>query len=55
MGEFKIGRGEDDDFGIFRFSKDIDIEEIGRQFMNHLRAAREGRETYDKTLKKLEG
>jgi transcriptional regulator with XRE-family HTH domain len=55
MNEFKIGRGEDDDFGMFRFSKDTDIEEIGRQFMNHLRAARTSRETYDETLKKLEG
>jgi transcriptional regulator with XRE-family HTH domain len=55
MSEFKIGRGEDDDFGCFRFSKDTDVEEIGRQFMNHLRAARTSRETYDEILKKLEG
>jgi DNA-binding XRE family transcriptional regulator len=55
MNEFKIGRGEDDDFGCFRFSKDTTVEEIGRQFMNHLRAARTSRETYDAILKKLEG
>jgi transcriptional regulator with XRE-family HTH domain len=55
MNEFKIGRGESDDFGMFRFSKDIAVEEIGQQFMNHLRAARAGREVYDKELRKLGG
>jgi transcriptional regulator with XRE-family HTH domain len=54
MNEFKIGHGDEDDFGAFRFSKDEPVEEIGRRFMNHLRAARAGREVYDEKIKELE-
>jgi len=54
MNEFKIGSGDEDAFGCFRFSKDIDVEEIGKKFMNELKAARVGWQARDEARKKLE-
>jgi transcriptional regulator with XRE-family HTH domain len=53
--EFKIGFGAEEDFGCFSIPKDIDIEEIGRRFMDELKAARVGRKARDEELKKLNG
>jgi transcriptional regulator with XRE-family HTH domain len=55
MNEFKLGTGDNDIFGLFRVPKDTDVEEIGRQFMNYLRAELVGDKVKRDELKKLEG
>jgi transcriptional regulator with XRE-family HTH domain len=55
MNEFKLGTGDNDIFGVFRVPKDLDVDEIGRRFMNYLRAEMAGDKVKRDELKKLEG
>jgi len=53
--EFKIGFGDQEDFGAFSFSKDADVEEVGEMFKRRLRAARKGRAVMDEELEGVAG
>ncbi|MDR3279292.1 MAG: helix-turn-helix domain-containing protein, partial [Synergistaceae bacterium] len=55
MNEFKIGTGDNDIFGLFRIPKDTNVDEIGKQFMDHLRAELVGDKAKRDELKKLNG
>jgi transcriptional regulator with XRE-family HTH domain len=55
MNEFKFGTGNDDIFGMFRVPKDVNFEEIGRRFVNNLRAEMVGDKAKREALEKMEG
>ena len=54
MNEVKCGSGEEDIFGLFRFSKNQDVEVIGARFVNFLRAELAGDKVKREELARLE-